>query len=314
MQTELSWKILTRYVKNTPLQHNSNLSKLYNSNIYLKREDLQKSRSFKIRGALNKCLKLKYNKKTIVCPSAGNHAQGVAISCNMLNMKCKIFLPKTTPIQKIEKIKYYGKNNIDINVYGNNFNESLEESIDYSKKNNYTLIHPYDDLDIIEGQSTVGYEIDKILKPDYVIVPVGGGGLISGIGSYMKNTKIIGVESENTNSLQLSLKNNKITNINNIDTFVDGISVNKVGKFPFEICKQFMNERDIIVLKNSEICKTMVEFHNNEGIILEPSGALSISALKYLPQEDIKNKTIVCIISGSNMDAYRWSSVIEKIS
>lgn len=314
MQTELSWKILTRYIKNTPSQHSIKLSKLYNSNIFLKREDLQKGRSFKIRGSLNKCLKIKYTTKQVVCPSAGNHAQGVAFSCNMLNMYCKIFLPKTTPIQKIEKIKYYGKDNIDVVVYGNNFHESLQEAIHYSEKNNHTLIHPYDDLDVIEGQSTIGYEIDKFLKPDYVIVPVGGGGLISGIGSYLKNTKIIGVESENTNSLQLSLKNKKITTIENIDTFVDGVSVNRIGKKPFDLCKQFMTERDIIVLKNSEICKTMIDFHNDEGIILEPAGALTIAALKYLPKEDIKNKKIVCIVSGGNMDAYRWKSVIEKIN
>lgn len=314
MQTELSWKILTRYIKNTPSQHSIKLSKLYNSNIFLKREDLQKGRSFKIRGSLNKCLKIKYTTKQVVCPSAGNHAQGVAFSCNMLNMYCKIFLPKTTPIQKIEKIKYYGKDNIDIVVYGNNFHESLQEAIHYSEKNNHTLIHPYDDLDVIEGQSTIGYEIDKFIKPDYVIVPVGGGGLISGIGSYLKNTKIIGVESENTNSLQLSLKNKKITTIDNIDTFVDGVSVNRIGKKPFDLCKQFMTEREIIVLKNSEICKTMIDFHNDEGIILEPAGALTIAALKYLPKEDIKNKKVVCIVSGGNMDAYRWSSIINKIN
>ena len=315
MQTELSWKLLTRYVKFTPLQHSVKLSKLYNANIFLKREDLQKTRSFKIRGALNKCLKLKYDKKTMVCPSAGNHAQGVAFSCNMLNMRCKIFLPNTTPLQKIEKIKQYGKNNIDIIFYGNNFYESLYESIDYCKKNNYTLIHPYDDYDVIEGQSTVGYEINKIFNfksPDYVIVPVGGGGLISGIGSYLKNSKIIGVESENTNSLQLSLANKKITPVDNLDTFVDGVSVKNIGKKTFDICKNFMSESDTIVLKNTEICKTMIDFHNDEGIILEPAGALSVSALKYLPSDDIKNKTIVCVISGGNMDAYRWKNVIEN--
>lgn len=280
----------------------------------MKREDLQKGRSFKIRGSLNKCLKIKHTTKMVVCSSAGNHAQGVAFSCNLLNMGCKIFLPKTTPKQKIEKIKYYGKKNIDIVVYGNNFDESLGESIDYSRKNNYTLIHPYDDLDVIEGQSTIGFEIDKFLKPDYLIVPVGGGGLISGIGSYLKNTKIIGVESENTNSLQLSLMNNEIRSIDNIDTFVDGVSVRRIGELTFEICKQFMDERDIIVLNNREICKTMIDFHNEEGIILEPAGALTICALKYLPREEIKGKNIVCVVSGGNMDAYRWKSVIEKIN
>ena len=313
---------ISKHIKKTPLEYNIRLSKKLNNNIYLKREDLQLTRSFKIRGSLNKMLlqnDKNINQKEFVCASAGNHAQGFAYSCNLLNLKGNIFIPNTTPLQKIERIKYYGKDNIELKIIGNNFYECLQESLEFSKFNNFTHIHPYDDLDIIDGQSTICKEIIEQIdnKIDIISCCVGGGGLISGMVEYNNknncNIKIIGGEPENANSLYLSLKNNIPTKIENLDTFVDGASVSQVGENNFNILKNNLSKDDIFVISNGRICNELLNMYGEDGIILEPAGVLSVCAMEqYIKLNNIKNKNIVCILSGGNNDISRYPEIIEK--
>jgi len=299
-------KLISPYIHKTPIQYSNRLSKIYNANIYLKREDLQITRSFKIRGALNKILSLK-DTKNIVCASAGNHAQGVGYVCDLLDIKGDIFIPENTPLQKVKSIKKY--NNINLHKYGNSFNSCLKEAEIYSNKNNYNFIHPFNDSKIIDGQSTVGYEIFKEMEPDYIVTCVGGGGLISGLIKSSKSYKTnqIGVEAENADSLNQSLIHNKIIKLNNIDNFVDGASVEKIGDINFNYCQNY--RPDIYIVNKYKLCNEIINLYQNEGIITEPAGALSISALEQI--KNIENKTVVCIISGGNNDISRYSEMIE---
>lgn len=321
----MAYKRIKDFINKTPLEYNLRLSEKYNCNIFLKREDLQITRSFKIRGALNKVLKNKDKYKTFVCASAGNHAQGVAYSCNLLNLKSKIYIPEITPFQKINGILKQGNENMELIKYGQTFDETLNYALN-NKKDTELFIHPYDDNDIIEGQSTIGLEILQDIKPDIILSCIGGGGLISGLFNYynndnIKNSKyyngnkdnnidIIGVEPLRADSMNLSLKNDKIIKIDDIDTFVDGASVSQVGERTFNICKK--NNLEIKLVSNNEICYNMIELYNNEGIITEPAGALTISGLSKLEKNYIKNKNIVCIVSGGNNDIMRYPEIMEK--
>ena len=303
-------------IKKTPLEFNHRLSEKYNNNILLKREDLQNTRSFKIRGALNKILNNTNKAKLVTC-SAGNHAQGVALVSNMLGINVDIFVPNITPKQKIEKIKYYGKDNVQLNLIGNNFTECLDYSLKYCKNNNYSFIHPFDDINVIAGQSTIVKEIiEDTCDIDYIVVPVGGGGLISGL-TYIdkiikeKNIKIIGVEPKGANSLEKSMEKKKRVNIDNLDTFVDGASVNCIGKINFDICLE--NIYDVFSVNNNKLCKHIVDLYNYEGIISEPAGALSVSSLDILISKyGLRNKNIICLISGGNNDMLRYSEIYER--
>ena len=309
-------KRLSPYLNNIPLQYSSRLSDKFNANIYLKREDLQPTRSFKIRGSLNKILKeyeLNPSLK-VVCASAGNHAQGVAFACNLLGIQGDIFVPTVTPLQKQNRIKYYGKNNINLKIEGQNFNETLEMANYFSNKNKYTFIHPYDDLDIIEGQSTIGYEILQELEPDIVLSTIGGGGLVSGLGDTLSSkTQIIGCEPEGADSMSQALRYGKPIKIKNLDNFVDGASVDKVGENTFLKCKTiFKNQENIKVISNPHICHELMNCYQEDGIILEPAGVLSICALDMLNLKDITNKNIVCVLSGGNNDVSRYPEILEK--
>ncbi len=304
-------------IKFTNLELNNTLSELYNNNIYLKREDTQITRSFKIRGAYNKIINNINNINNIVTASAGNHAQGVALTCNHLNIDHHIFLPENTPVQKINRIKYYGKDNVTLHLKGKTFDESSIHALSYCNKNNHTFIHPFDDEDVILGQSTIGQEIQIDLKkqniiPDYLICAIGGGGLISGVGSYIKhvypNCKIIGVEPKNADSMNISIKNNKNTKLENIDTFVDGASVARVGDITFEKAKNIID--DIIVIDNYQLSNDIIDIYQSDGIVLEPAAVLSISALKKLNKN--KNKNIISILSGGNNDISRYSEMLEN--
>lgn len=304
------------YLNNNPLQKNELLSAKYNANIYLKREDMQKTRSFKIRGSLNKILK-EYENDTelnVVCASAGNHAQGVAFACNLLGIQGNIFVPNITPIQKQNRIKYFGQNNINLILSGSNFTETLENSLHFTKKNNSTFIHPYDDIDIIEGQSTIGYEIVSEIKPDYCISTIGGGGLISGLSlSLPKTCQIIGCEPEKADSMSLAIKNGKPTKLEVLDNFVDGASVSQVGEETFKICQNlFTDLNNIKVISNGHICHELLNMYQEEGIVLEPAGVLPICSLEYLNKEEIKGKNIVCVLSGGNNDVSRYPEIMEK--
>ncbi|WP_185870577.1 threonine ammonia-lyase [Blattabacterium cuenoti] len=310
--------ILKDIIYETPLQKNLILSEKYQSNIFLKREDLQIIRSYKIRGAYNKIKSLsqKELKKGIVCASAGNHAQGVAYSCKKLKFPGKIYMPSTTPKQKVERVKMFGKEYVEIIMIGDTFDAVSHEAIKDCKKNKKVFIHPFNDIKIIEGQATIGLEILKQSTSksiDYVFLPIGGGGLASGVGSHFKQfspkTKIIGVEPQGAPSMSYSLKKGKIIELKTIDRFIDGASVKKVGELNFNICNQVLYE--IKTVPEGKVCTTILDLYNLEAIVAEPAGALSIAALDFYSKK-IKGKTIVCILSGGNNDITRTEEIRER--
>ncbi len=309
-------RIIKPYLKNIPLQYSERLSQKYQADIFFKREDLQFTRSFKIRGSLYKIIKeFEFNKNLeVVCASAGNHAQGVAFACHLLQIKGDIFVPNITPNQKINRIKYFGKENINLHIAGNILQESFQASNHFAQKNNSTFIHPFDDLDIIKGQGTIGYEINKELEPDMVISCIGGGGLVSGLSqSLSSNTTIIGAEPKGAASMWHAIQNKQPVDLPTVDTFVDGASVQKIGKLNFDICqKVFTHPNYIKLISNEHICHELINFYQDDGIILEPAGVLSVCALEQLPLSQIKGKKIVCILSGGNNDITRYPEIIEK--
>ena len=301
----------------TPLAENRNLSEEFQATVLLKREDLQVVRSYKIRGAYNKISTLSDADKTqeIVCASAGNHAQGVAYSCNLLKIKGKIYMPKTTPKQKIKQVQLFGKEYVEIVLTGDTFDDAYTKASEYATENNRPFIPPFDDIKVIAGQGTVGLEILDVatIAIDYVFVPVGGGGLISGLSTVFKklspNTKIIGVEPEGAPSMKTALADGKNTRLENIDKFVDGAAVKQVGSLNFEICKN--NIDDIILVPEGKVCTTILRLYNEEAMVVEPAGALSIAALDFY-KDEIKGKTVVCIVSGSNNDIERTAEIKER--
>jgi len=310
-------KNIYQLVEATPLQLCDRLSKKYQAKIYLKREDLQKVRSFKIRGAFNKICQLSKEEKEkgVVTASAGNHAQGVAFSCAYLKIKGVIFMPKITPPQKINRVKYFGGKYIKVVLEGDSYDQSSYLAKEYAKKTKMIYVHAFDDEKVIAGQATIGEEIYQQLqgKIDYVVVPIGGGGLIAGISLSLKNKdkgiKIVGVESQGTQSMSLSLKNQKITSLEKIDPFCDGIAVKKVGQLTYEICKNLVDK--FFVVEEGKVALEMVDLFQNEGIIIEPSSATTIAVLDFL-KEEIKGKKVVCVISGGNFDLLRYPEILER--
>lgn len=308
---------LSDVVLETPFLKNYNLSEKFGANILLKREDLQSVRSFKIRGAFNKIASLKSDQiqNGIVCASAGNHAQGFALACNKLKIKGKIFMPNPTPNQKINKVRHFGKDWVEIKLIGDSFDDAYQAALQECKISNSTLVHPFDDLEVIAGQGTVAAEmLNQINHPlDIILVAVGGGGLISGVGSYFKalspQTKIYAVESEGAPTLSESLKQNKKVTLNKIDTFADGIAVKRMGNHTFEICKNVVDGN--LLVPEGKICSTILQLYNDEAIVVEPAGAVSISALDQI-QEEIKGKNIGIIICGGNNDIQRTQEIRER--
>jgi len=308
---------LKHVVQHTPLIKNLNLSERYNANILFKREDLQLVRSYKIRGAFNKISTLTNEEKNkgIVCASAGNHAQGVALACKEMGIKGKIFMPSPTPNQKIRQVKMFGKEFIDVVLVGDTFDDSYQEALKYQQSQHAVFIHPFDDEKVIEGQGTVGLEIleDSKEAVDYLFAPVGGGGLIAGTGSYFKQispeTKLIGVEPEGAPAMKTSLEKGKNIALDKIDKFVDGAAVKQVGKITFNICKEILD--DVVTIPEGKVCTFILQLYNEEAIVVEPAGALSIAALDFY-KEQIKGKTVVCIVSGSNNDITRMEEIKEK--
>jgi len=301
-------------ISKTSLEKSHRLSNEYGCNVFLKREDLQTVRSFKIRGAYNKISNF-YN-NTIVTASAGNHAQGVSLTCNSLDIEHHVFLPENTPAQKIGKIKDFGGCRLNLHIVGSNVDESLSHAKEFSEKSDSIFVHPFDDPDVILGQGTVATEIYEEINPDAIICPIGGGGLISGCGLFSKNIKqecmIIGVEPENADSMYQSICNNEITTISDLDldTFVDGASVKSVGKYNFEICNRVVD--DIFTVNNNMLSYDMINMYQNDGIVLEPAGCLSISCLQKLDRDSIRDKNIVCILSGGNNDISRYPEIVER--
>ena len=301
----------------TPLTENRNLSEEFEATVLLKREDLQVVRSYKIRGAYNKISTLSEADKTqeIVCASAGNHAQGVAYSCNLLKIKGKIYMPKTTPKQKIKQVQLFGKEFVEIVLTGDTFDDAYAKAFEYATENNRPFIPPFDDIKVIAGQGTVGLEILDVatIPIDYVFVPVGGGGLISGLSTVFKklspSTKIIGVEPEGAPSMKTALADGTNTRLENIDKFVDGAAVKQIGSLNFEICKN--NIDDVILVPEGKVCTTILRLYNEEAMVVEPAGALSIAALDFY-KDKIKGKTVICIVSGSNNDIERTAEIKER--
>lgn len=309
-------KRLHGVVNRTPLQLNANISRKYNCNVYLKREDLQVVRSYKLRGAYNmmKSLPLEKLQAGVVCASAGNHAQGFAFSCKKLGVKGVVFMPIITPKQKVNQTKMFGESNIEIKLIGDTFDDCALAAKQYTEENGMTFIPPFDDYRIIEGQATVAVEIlEDLSSIDYIFIPIGGGGLSSGVGSYFKifspQTKVIGLEPEGAPSMLAALRAGKPVTLEQIERFVDGAAVKRVGDLTYSICKEVLD--DMRLVPEGKICTTILRLYNEDAIVVEPAGAMSIAALDQFA-EQIKGKNVVCIVSGSNNDIDRMQEIKER--
>ena len=303
-------------VKKTPLTYNHNLSRKYGCDVYLKREDLQIVRSYKLRGAYNMMSLLPSNQlaKGVVCASAGNHAQGFAYSCKKLNVQGVVFMPIITPNQKVSQTKMFGEGFVEVKLVGDTFDDCAVAAKKYTEQHGLTFIPPFDNIRIIEGQSTVGIEIlEEQQNIDFLFLPVGGGGLSAGVGAYFKTfapqTKIIGVEPEGAPSMLTAIKAGQPVKLDNIDSFVDGAAVKRVGDATFEICKRVID--DMHLVPEGKICSTILKLYNEEAIVVEPAGAISVAALDDYADQ-IKGKKIVCIVSGSNNDIERMQEIKER--
>ncbi len=300
----------------TPLQKNLALSEKYQCDVYLKREDLQPVRSYKIRGAYNKIKSLSKESlaKGVICASAGNHAQGFAYACNLLGIRGTVYMPSTTPKQKVEKVKFFGKNNVSVVLNGDTFDDSFKSSMKACEEEGMTFVHPFDDHRVMEGQGTVGLEIlEDTNDIDYLLLPVGGGGITSGTGSYFKQkspkTKIIAIEPEGAPSLQEALKKGAPVELSKIDKFVDGAAVQRVGTNTFDVMKDVVDE--VVLVPEGKVCSTILQLYNEEAIVVEPAGSLAIAALDFV-QDKIKGKKVVCLVSGSNNDIVRMQEIKER--
>jgi len=301
----------------TPLNHSLRLSKVYNSNILFKREDLHRVRSYKIRGAFNKMSTLSEEErfKGVVCASAGNHAQGVAFACNHLGINGTVYMPSVTPKQKIEQTKMFGGEKITVVLEGDTFDDSSNAARDYCKEQGKTFVHPFDDEKVIEGQATIGLELLEQSKTpiDYVFVAIGGGGLASGLSSIFSvlspNTKVVGIEPEGAPSMKTSLEKGVNTRLEKIDKFIDGAAVQRVGDLPFAICKEKLHA--MTTVPEGMVCQTILDLYNRDAIVVEPAGALTVTALDLF-KDEIKGKNVVCIISGGNNDITRTAEIKER--
>ena len=303
-------------VKKTPLTYNHNLSRKYGCDVYLKREDLQIVRSYKLRGAYNMMSLLPPSQlvKGVVCASAGNHAQGFAYSCKKLNVKGVVFMPIITPNQKVSQTKMFGEGFVEVKLIGDTFDDCAVAAKKYTEEHGLTFIPPFDNISIIEGQSTVGIEILEDQQDiDFIFLPVGGGGLSAGVGAYFKTeaplTKIIGVEPEGAPSMLTAIKAGHPVQLDQIDSFVDGAAVKRVGDATFDICKRVID--DMHLVPEGKICSTILKLYNEEAIVVEPAGAISVAALDDYADQ-IKGKKIVCIVSGSNNDIERMQEIKER--
>lgn len=304
-------------ISHTPLDKNRSLSEKYGANVFLKREDLQVVRSYKIRGAYNRMASLSQESlaQGVVCASAGNHAQGVAYACQILASKGIIFMPTTTPAQKVKQVKMFGKEFVEVRLAGDTFDDAYAEAMEYVNNHDAVFIHPFEDTFVMEGQGTVGLEIikDSEFKIDYLLFAIGGGGLASGVSTVFKqlspHTHLIGIEPVGAANMSASFEANKLVKLEHIDKFVDGAAVKKAGETTFKVCKQ--NLEKIITVPEGKVCSTILSLYNEEAIVAEPAGALSIAALDFL-KEEIKGKNVVCILGGGNNDITRTEEIKER--
>lgn len=308
---------LNNVVVRTPLMKNLNFSERYQADVSFKREDLQAVRSYKIRGAYNKISSLSEteSKNGIVCASAGNHAQGVAYSCQKLGIRGTIFMPNVTPKQKIGQVRMFGKDMVEVVLIGDTYDDAYNEAMGYCVEHQATFVHPFDDEKVIEGQGTVALEIleDTDGPIDFLFVPIGGGGLAAGAITAFKtlspNTKIIGVEPAGAPAMKESMAAGYNLMLDKIDTFIDGAAVKQVGSKTLEICMDGLN--DLILVPEGKVCTTILQLYNQEAIVVEPAGALSLAALDFY-QEEIEGKNVVCVVSGSNNDITRTEEIKER--
>ena len=313
---ELAYKRLKGTVKHTPLEYNASLSEKYNCELYLKREDLQIVRSYKLRGAFNMISQLTADEmgRGVVCASAGNHAQGVAFSCNKLNIKGVIFMPEITPKQKVKQTLMFGNGHIETVLVGDTFDDCLLEALAYTKAHGMTFIPPFDNFQVIEGQATVGVEIlEDLPDTEVVIMPIGGGGLAAGTGSYLKQHNpaitLIGVEPEGAPSMLKAFEHGGPVSLPDINRFVDGAAVKTVGKLTYELCHEVLD--DMLTVAEGKVCTTILKLYNEDAIVVEPAGALSVAVLDSC-QELIRGKKVVCVVSGGNNDIERMQEIKEK--
>lgn len=301
----------------TPLTSHPALSDYFECNLALKREDMQVVRSYKLRGAYNLISNLtdEDRDKGVVCASAGNHAQGVAFSCRQLGVQGTVFMPGTTPKQKVKQVKFFGKDYIEVRLEGDTFDDAFDEAKKYTEDHGATFVHPFNNEWIIAGQGTVAKEVidDSQDDIDYLVVPIGGGGLISGMSSYFKNispkTKIIGVEPQGASAFKSALESGEVVTLDKIDPFVDGAAVKRVGELNFEITKDLIDH--VITIPEGEVCSWILKLYSEQAIVVEPAGALSIAALSYLKGE-IKGKNVVAVVSGGNNDIDRMQEIKER--
>ena len=301
----------------TPLLLNEQLSQQSGAQVWLKREDLQRVRSYKIRGAFTKMNALLPHEKAvgIVCASAGNHAQGVAFACAEMGVNGTIFMPETTPKQKINQVKLFGKSWVSVELCGDTFDAAYSAALAYSEKNSLPFIHPFNDPLVIAGQGTIGLELlEQTDSPiDVVLVPIGGGGLAAGLLTVLKQlspqTKVIGVEPAGAASMKTALQQGEVMRLATIDKFVDGAAVQCVGELTFEICKAHLDE--IRTVPEGKVCATILRLYNEEALVVEPAGALTIAALEESGTE-FAGKNVVCIVSGSNNDILRMPEIQER--
>ena len=314
---QLAVSRLSKVIRKTPWEFNKRLSSLKNASVFFKREDLQQIRSFKIRGAYNKISSLSEEKRGvgIICASAGNHAQGFAFSCNKMQIEGVVYMPATTPQQKVSQVKMFGGKYIRVVLIGDTYDACQKYALKIAKKEGKTFIHAFDDTEVIEGQATIALEIlEQSSKPlDYIFVPVGGGGLISGIITVMSilspETKIIGVEPQGAPSMHQSIISDKRVVLKKIDNFVDGAAVREIGKIPFKICKTQLDE--IITVDEGKICQTILDLYNKEGIVAEPAGALAVAGLEKI-DKDFEGKRIAILLCGGNNDILRMPEISER--
>lgn len=310
-------QVLKEVVVHTPLQKNERLSNEYGCRVYIKREDLQVIRSFKLRGAYYKVKSIEEQarQKGVVCASAGNHAQGVAYACSELGIDAKIFMPLPTPKQKVDQVEMFGKGSVEIILTGDTFDDSFEEAATCTKEEGRIFIHPFDDFDIIAGQATVAVEImNDIEEPvDFVFASIGGGGLMAGMSTYVKNlsplTRMIGVEPAGAASMRASFDKSARTALPEIDKFVDGAAVKCPGQKTFDICFELVDE--VVPVPEGKVCTAILDLYNKHAIIAEPAGALPVAALD-LYRDQIRGKSVVVVISGGNNDIGRMQEIKEK--
>lgn len=313
----LAHHALKDVIRRTPLLKDAYLSKKYGCEVFLKREDLQVVRSFKIRGAYHKIASLSADERSkgIVCASAGNHAQGVAYSCNTLGIKGKIYMPSTTPGQKVNQVKMFGGTAVSVILTGDTFDDAFAEAMKACESEGLVFIHPFDDAKIIAGNGTVGMEMmeDASGPVDYVFVTIGGGGLSAGVATYVKTvspaTQIIGVEPQGAASMTEALAQQQVVTLAQIEKFVDGAAVKRVGQMPYDICRELLH--DIVLVPEGRVCTTILDLYNHSAIVAEPAGALAIAGLESC-KEEIKGKRVICVVSGGNNDIDRMQEIKER--